>query len=166
VASFHHICLWKLYTIFFPLMRATCPAYLIPAIFDVECRLRRTWFAGSEVAPGCSMWHVCWWPWWEHCSVSSRYLLCLVSARLKRRQLSNKDLDVIRDNTPSLKQGSSQMFRSLRDKGKGHWALALLLLLLLLLALSRYSISICYRLSVLHSRSKYKELRKHFFDVT
>jgi hypothetical protein len=42
----------------------------------------------------------------------------LLSARLKRRQLSDKDLDMIRDITPSLKQGSTQMFRSLRDKGK------------------------------------------------
>ncbi|XP_069677406.1 calcium uptake protein 3, mitochondrial-like isoform X6 [Periplaneta americana] len=37
--------------------------------------------------------------------------------RLKRRQLSNKDLDMIRDATPALNQGSSQMFRNLRDKG-------------------------------------------------
>jgi hypothetical protein len=42
----------------------------------------------------------------------------LFSARLKRRQLSNKDLDMIRDVTPTLQQGSTQMFRSLRDKGK------------------------------------------------
>jgi len=44
--------------------------------------------------------------------------LCLFSARLKRRQLSNKDVDMIRDVTPTLHQGSTQMFRSLRDKGK------------------------------------------------
>lgn len=37
--------------------------------------------------------------------------------RLKRRQLSNKDVDMIRDVTPTLQQGSTQMFRSLRDKG-------------------------------------------------
>ncbi|XP_021925340.1 calcium uptake protein 3, mitochondrial isoform X2 [Zootermopsis nevadensis] len=37
--------------------------------------------------------------------------------RLKRRQLSNKDLDMIRDSTPALSQGSTQMFRNLRDKG-------------------------------------------------
>ncbi|XP_023719824.1 calcium uptake protein 3, mitochondrial isoform X3 [Cryptotermes secundus] len=37
--------------------------------------------------------------------------------RLKRRQLSDRDLDMIRDITPSLKQGSTQMFRSMRDKG-------------------------------------------------
>jgi hypothetical protein len=42
----------------------------------------------------------------------------LFSARLKRRQLSNKDLDMIRDATPALSQGSTQMFRNLRDKGK------------------------------------------------
>jgi hypothetical protein len=56
----------------------------------------------------------------EHCPVSSKCLLCLLSARLKRRQLCNKDLDLVRDVTPNLKQGSSQMFRSLRDKGKQH----------------------------------------------
>ncbi|XP_068082952.1 calcium uptake protein 3, mitochondrial [Anabrus simplex] len=37
--------------------------------------------------------------------------------RLKRRVLTEKDLDYIRDHTPSMRQGSSQMFRSLRDKG-------------------------------------------------
>ncbi|GFG32249.1 hypothetical protein Cfor_01294, partial [Coptotermes formosanus] len=37
--------------------------------------------------------------------------------RLKRRQLTNKDLDMMRDVTPRLQQGSTQMFRSLRDKG-------------------------------------------------
>jgi hypothetical protein len=52
-------------------------------------------------------------------------LLCLLSARLKRRQLSDKDLNTIRDITPSLKQGSTQMFRSLRDKGKD-WGLPLM----------------------------------------
>ncbi|KAK7873491.1 hypothetical protein R5R35_011833 [Gryllus longicercus] len=37
--------------------------------------------------------------------------------RLKRRVLNDKDLESIRDVTPSLKQGTSQMFRTLRDKG-------------------------------------------------
>lgn len=37
--------------------------------------------------------------------------------RLKRRILTEKDLENIRDKTPALRQGSSQMFRTLRDKG-------------------------------------------------
>ncbi|XP_046985630.1 calcium uptake protein 3, mitochondrial isoform X4 [Schistocerca americana] len=37
--------------------------------------------------------------------------------RLKRRMLTDKDLENIRDKTPALRQGSSQMFRTLRDKG-------------------------------------------------
>jgi len=37
--------------------------------------------------------------------------------RLKRRNLSRKDLDLIRDTTPPLQKGSPQMFRNLRDKG-------------------------------------------------
>ncbi|XP_049782612.1 calcium uptake protein 3, mitochondrial isoform X3 [Schistocerca cancellata] len=37
--------------------------------------------------------------------------------RLKRRILTDKDLENIRDKTPALRQGSSQMFRTLRDKG-------------------------------------------------
>ncbi|KAJ1531543.1 hypothetical protein ONE63_000217 [Megalurothrips usitatus] len=37
--------------------------------------------------------------------------------RLKRRTLTDKDLANIRDSTPPLKKGSTQMFRSLRDKG-------------------------------------------------
>ncbi|XP_052133396.1 calcium uptake protein 3, mitochondrial isoform X3 [Frankliniella occidentalis] len=37
--------------------------------------------------------------------------------RLKRRTLTDKDLASIRDSTPPLKKGSTQMFRSLRDKG-------------------------------------------------
>ncbi|KAF4523298.1 hypothetical protein B566_EDAN009421 [Ephemera danica] len=39
-------------------------------------------------------------------------------ARLKRRVLTEKDLDAIRDATPPLKKGSSHMFRNLRDKGQ------------------------------------------------
>ena len=40
------------------------------------------------------------------------------TARLKRRTLTDKDLAVMRDATPPLKKCSTQMFRSLRDKGK------------------------------------------------
>lgn len=40
------------------------------------------------------------------------------TARLKRRTLTDKDLAVMRDTTPPLKKGSTQMFRSLRDKGE------------------------------------------------
>jgi len=39
------------------------------------------------------------------------------AARLKRKSLSDKDLDGIRDATPALKKGNSHMFRNLRDKG-------------------------------------------------
>nr|CAD7405045.1 unnamed protein product [Timema cristinae] len=37
--------------------------------------------------------------------------------RLKRRVLSSKELEMIRDQTPPLSQSSPQMFRTLRDKG-------------------------------------------------
>ncbi|KAL4706377.1 hypothetical protein ACJJTC_018476 [Scirpophaga incertulas] len=37
--------------------------------------------------------------------------------RLKRRILTTKEIEQLRDQTPPLKKGSSQMFRSLRDKG-------------------------------------------------
>ncbi|KAJ9594446.1 hypothetical protein L9F63_014131, partial [Diploptera punctata] len=37
--------------------------------------------------------------------------------RLKRRQLNNKDLEMIKEATPALNKGSTQMFRTLRDKG-------------------------------------------------
>ncbi|XP_034252912.1 calcium uptake protein 3, mitochondrial isoform X2 [Thrips palmi] len=37
--------------------------------------------------------------------------------RLKRRTLTDKDLAALKDATPPLKKGSTQMFRSLRDKG-------------------------------------------------
>jgi len=39
------------------------------------------------------------------------------TARLKRKSLSDKELDGIRDATPALKKGTSHMFRNLRDKG-------------------------------------------------
>lgn len=37
--------------------------------------------------------------------------------RLKRRVLTNKDLDHLKDVTPSLNHGSLRLFRNLRDKG-------------------------------------------------
>ncbi|CAH4027616.1 unnamed protein product [Pieris brassicae] len=37
--------------------------------------------------------------------------------RLKRRVLSAKEIEQLRDSTPQLKRGSSQMFRNMRDKG-------------------------------------------------
>ncbi|KAK6620788.1 hypothetical protein RUM43_011084 [Polyplax serrata] len=37
--------------------------------------------------------------------------------RLKRRYLTDKEVEKIKDQTPSLKKGSSEMFRKLRDKG-------------------------------------------------
>ncbi|CAH0562259.1 unnamed protein product [Brassicogethes aeneus] len=37
--------------------------------------------------------------------------------RLKRRVLTQKELDKIRDSTPTLSHGSPRMFRALRDKG-------------------------------------------------
>lgn len=39
------------------------------------------------------------------------------SARLKRKNILENDLKLIKQSTPSLKQGSSQTFRNLRDKG-------------------------------------------------
>ncbi|CAG5053535.1 unnamed protein product [Parnassius apollo] len=37
--------------------------------------------------------------------------------RLKRRILTTKEIEYLRDHTPPLKKGSSQMFRSMRDRG-------------------------------------------------
>ncbi|XP_075984380.1 mitochondrial calcium uptake 3 isoform X2 [Anticarsia gemmatalis] len=37
--------------------------------------------------------------------------------RLKRRVLTTKEIEYLRDHTPQLKKGSSQMFRNMRDKG-------------------------------------------------
>ncbi|XP_063540922.1 calcium uptake protein 3, mitochondrial isoform X2 [Cydia strobilella] len=37
--------------------------------------------------------------------------------RLKRRVLTTKEIEQLRDSTPALKKGSPQMFRSLRDRG-------------------------------------------------
>lgn len=41
----------------------------------------------------------------------------LFSARLKRKQLTLKDIEGIREATPTLSQGSPRLFRNLRDKG-------------------------------------------------
>lgn len=41
-----------------------------------------------------------------------------VPARLKRRVLSDKELEVMRNSIPSTRHGSSHMFRNLRDKGE------------------------------------------------
>lgn len=38
-------------------------------------------------------------------------------ARLKRRTLTANDINKIKDVTPSLKKGSPNLFRNLRDKG-------------------------------------------------
>ncbi|XP_031364031.1 calcium uptake protein 3, mitochondrial isoform X3 [Apis dorsata] len=49
---------------------------------------------------------------------ATRYSTCQVSkARLKRRVLSDKELEVMRNSIPSTRHGSSHMFRNLRDKG-------------------------------------------------
>ncbi|XP_030020695.1 calcium uptake protein 3, mitochondrial isoform X3 [Manduca sexta] len=37
--------------------------------------------------------------------------------RLKRRILTSKEIEYLRDHTPQLKKGSPQMFRNMRDKG-------------------------------------------------
>ncbi|CAG4993002.1 unnamed protein product [Colias eurytheme] len=37
--------------------------------------------------------------------------------RLKRRVLTSKEIEQLRDQTPPLKKGSSQMFRNMRDRG-------------------------------------------------
>lgn len=40
-------------------------------------------------------------------------------ARLKRKTLTDKEIEKMKDYTPSLNQGGSRLFRSLRDKGNG-----------------------------------------------
>lgn len=50
------------------------------------------------------------------------------SARLKRRVLTHREVEGIRDTTPTLAQGSARLFRDLRDKGafgKGCLSLAM-----------------------------------------
>ncbi|XP_047995003.1 calcium uptake protein 3, mitochondrial [Leguminivora glycinivorella] len=41
--------------------------------------------------------------------------------RLKRRILTTKEIEQLRDSTPALKKGSPQMFRNQRDRGKTSW---------------------------------------------
>jgi len=43
--------------------------------------------------------------------------LMIFSARLKRRMLTDQELEAIRNSTSSLRHGSTHMFRNLRDKG-------------------------------------------------
>lgn len=43
--------------------------------------------------------------------------VCLIAARLKRKTLTDHDVQQIGGATPALKKGSPQMFRTLRDKG-------------------------------------------------
>lgn len=45
------------------------------------------------------------------------FLFVSHTARLKRRILTAKEMEHIRDATPSLSQGSVRLFRNLRDKG-------------------------------------------------
>jgi len=45
------------------------------------------------------------------------YLNICFLARLQRHLMVDKDLEEIRDKVPGLKKGSSQLFRTLRDKG-------------------------------------------------
>lgn len=40
-----------------------------------------------------------------------------LTARLKRKVLTPKEIDKMKDSTPPLSQGSARLFRSLRDKG-------------------------------------------------
>lgn len=42
----------------------------------------------------------------------------LFAARLKRKSLTHAEIQQLKDYTPPLKHGSSQLFRSLRDKGR------------------------------------------------
>jgi hypothetical protein len=41
-----------------------------------------------------------------------------LAARLKRRTLTPNEIQQLKEITPQLKHGSSQLFRNLRDKGK------------------------------------------------
>jgi hypothetical protein len=40
------------------------------------------------------------------------------AARLKRRTLTPNEIQQLKEITPQLKHGSSQLFRNLRDKGE------------------------------------------------
>lgn len=46
-----------------------------------------------------------------------------LTARLKRRILTDQEVTKIKDETPPLKKGSNQLFRTLRDKGKFYFLL-------------------------------------------
>lgn len=48
--------------------------------------------------------------------------------RLKRKALSPQDINQMKDATPALKNGSTSLFRSLRDKGKGCRSCSLVLI--------------------------------------
>lgn len=41
----------------------------------------------------------------------------IISARMKRKVFTPKEIEQIRNSTPSLSQGSVRLFRNLRDKG-------------------------------------------------
>lgn len=43
--------------------------------------------------------------------------VCCHTARVRRKNLTQKELEKIRDYTPALAKGNSRMFRDLRDKG-------------------------------------------------
>lgn len=49
--------------------------------------------------------------------ISKTTIYLILSARFKRKQLNVKDIEHIKDSTPSLCQGSPRLFRNLRDKG-------------------------------------------------
>lgn len=51
------------------------------------------------------------------CAKLIKFFFFIISARLKRRVLTEQDLQVIKDNTPPLKKGSKILFRTLRDRG-------------------------------------------------
>lgn len=44
-------------------------------------------------------------------------MCCSSTARLKRKTLTEQDVQQIGAATPALKKGSPQLFRTLRDKG-------------------------------------------------
>jgi hypothetical protein len=58
-------------------------------------------------------------------------LCVLLTARLKRRILTQKELKAIKDVTPTLHKGSTQLFRQLRDKGMLSFILLQVLLVVL-----------------------------------
>lgn len=52
-------------------------------------------------------------------TVFESIILCVHchTARVRRKNLTQKELEKIRDYTPALAKGNSRMFRDLRDKG-------------------------------------------------